>query len=461
MYDLIIVGSGCAGVFAAYEYNKLNPNKKILVIDKGNSIENRICPKRKTGHCVNCKPCNITTGFSGAGAFSDGKISLSPDVGGELADYIGYDKAQEMINYVDSIYLEHGADKTVHGINETQELKEIKQAAIKNNLKLVKCPVRHLGTEESYEIYKKIEHELIENGVEFKFRTMVHDLVIENNTVYGIVVDENGKKVEYKAPYVIVAVGREGSEWFKHICEKHAIKSEPSAVDIGVRVEIRDEVMEKVNRNLYEGKFIFNTPTFDDKVRTFCQNPSGEVSIERYENELITVNGHSYKNFKTENTNLALLVSIKFTQPFNDSIGYGKSIAKLANTIGNGTVLIQRYGDFKRHRRSTPERIMRGNIVPTLKDATAGDLTLVLPYRITTDIIEMIEALNGVADGFNSDETILYGVECKFYNNKVCVNQNFETTVKNLFVAGDGAGITRGIAQSNANGVLIARYLSR
>lgn len=462
-YDLIIVGAGCAGVFAAYEYRKLNPTKKILIVEKGKPINKRVCPKRTTGKCVNCKPCNITTGFSGAGAFSDGKISLCPDVGGELADYIGYEKAQEIIKYVDTIYLEYGADKTIHGIpssdKEQNQINTIRQKAIKNNLKLVECPVRHLGTEESYAIYQKIQNYLIDNKIDILFDTKVEDLIIDKNTnaVKGILVYPNKK---YYSNNVIIAVGREGSEWFKNICDKHSIASEPSAVDIGVRVEVRNEVMQEINNVLYEGKFIFNTPTFDDKVRTFCQNPSGEVSIERYENNLITVNGHSYKHATTNNTNLALLVSQKFTQPFNDSIGYGKSIAKLANMIGNGTVLVQRYGDFKRNRRSTAERISRGNIVPTLKDAVAGDLSLVLPYRITKDIEEMIEALNGVAEGFNSDETLLYGVECKFYNNKVLVNSNFQTNISGLFAAGDGAGITRGIAQANANGIVIAQFLS-
>lgn len=460
-YDLIIVGAGCAGVFTAYEFIKLKPDAKILVLDKGNAIENRNCPRRITGKCVNCNPCNITTGFSGAGAFSDGKLSLTPDVGGELAEYVGYNKALEIIQYVDEIYLKYGADTTVHGLNKNEEFKEIKHKAIQNNLKLVECPVRHLGTEESYEIYKKIQYDLISKGVEFKFRAMVEDLIIENNVVKGIVLSNTKNDIDfiYYADNVVVAVGREGSQWLKKVCDKHNIANIPSAVDIGVRVEVKDEVMEKINRNLYEGKFIYRTPTFDDKVRTFCQNPSGEVSIEKYEDNLVTANGHSYKNTKTNNTNLALLVSINFTQPFQDSIGYGKSVAKLANMIGNGTVLVQRYGDFKRHRRSTPERISRGNIIPTLNEATAGDLTLVLPYRITTDIVEMIEALNGVAEGFNSDETLLYGVECKFYSNKVLVDNNFETTVKGLYAAGDGANISRGIMQSNSNGVLIARNI--
>ncbi len=452
-YDVIIVGAGCSGIFAAYELiNK--SNKKVLMIEKGNSIKKRVCPKRKTNICVNCNPCNITTGFSGAGAFSDGKISLSPEVGGNLPEYIGYDKTQELIDYIDSIYLSFGADKKIYGLDNNDKIKELKSKAIINNLKLIACPVRHLGTEESYKIYTKIEEYLENKGVDLKFNTQVDDILIEENNIKGVLV---GNEKIY-ADNVILSVGREGSEWLRDICNKNNIISEPSTVDIGVRVEVRNEVMEDINKYLYEGKFLYNSKTFDDKVRTFCQNPSGEVSIERYD-DLITVNGHSYKNSKTENTNVALLVSKHFTQPFKDSIGYAKSIAKLANMLGDGKIIVQRYEDFKRGRRTTHDRLYRGNIMPTLKDAEPGDLALVLPYRIIKDIEEMIEALNGVAPGFSSSETLLYGVECKLYNNKVKVNNNFETDVKGLFAIGDGAGITRGIAQANSNGVYVANYI--
>lgn len=453
-YDVIIVGAGCAGIFAAYEIVK-NSNLKVLMIEKGNSIKKRICPKRKTGKCVNCNPCNITTGFSGAGAFSDGKLTLSPDVGGTLPTYLGYEKTQELIDYVDSIYLSFGADHKIYGNDDIEEIKKIQLDAIKNDLKLIVYPLRHLGTEKSYEIYSKIEDYLKEKGVDFMFKTMVDDLIIEKNTVKGVIT--NGNVIEGKR--IILSVGREGSEWLKKMCDKHNIESVPSVVDIGVRVEVKNEVMEHINKHLYEGKFIYNAPTFDDMVRTFCQNPSGEVTIERYEDDLITVNGHSYKESKSDNTNLALLVSKSFTQPFKDSIGYAKSIAKLANKLADGSVLVQRYGDFKRGRRTTEQRLQRGNIIPTLKDAVPGDLSLVLPYRIIKSIEEMIEALNGVAPGFNSSETLLYGVECKFYNNKVVVNDSFETNFKNLYALGDGAGITRGIIQANSNGVHVGRNI--
>ncbi len=453
-YDVVIVGAGCSGIFTALEIVR-NSKLKVLMIEKGNSIKNRICPKRKTGVCVNCNPCNITTGFSGAGAFSDGKLTLSPDVGGNLKEYLGYKKTQELIDYVDSIYLSFGADDKIYGNEHMDKIKEIELDAIKNDLKLIIYPLRHLGTDQSYEIYSKIEDYLIKKGVDFKFRTMVDDLVIENNTIKGVIT--NGELIEAK--HVVLSVGREGSEWLRDICHKHNIESVPAVVDIGVRVEVRNEVMANINKYLYEGKFIYNSKTFDDTVRTFCQNPSGEVVIERYEDNLITVNGHSYKDSTSDNTNLALLVSKTFTQPFKDSIGYAKSIARLANMLADGKVLVQRYGDLKRGRRTTEERLLRGNIVPTLKDAVPGDLSLVLPYRIIRSIEEMIEALNGVAPGFNSAETLLYGVECKFYNNKVIVNEKFETNFKNLYALGDGAGITRGIIQSNSNGVFVGRCI--
>lgn len=454
-YDVIIVGAGCAGSFAALEFKQKNPEFKILVLEKGQSIEKRICPKRKTNICVDCKPyCHITTGFSGAGAFSDGKLSLSPDVGGQLPMYIGFEATQEIIKYVDDIYLSYGADKTVYGFKNKEKIDAIRTKAIRSNLKLVACPIRHLGTEESYNIYSKIQEEIIQKGVEIKFNTFTEDLIIENGTIKGVVSDK-----KYYSDNVIIAVGREGSEWLKKVCDKHNIDNFPSTVDIGVRVEVRNEVMKEINENLYEGKLIYRTPTFDDQVRTFCQNPSGFVSVEKYEDGLAVANGHSYKNIKTENTNLAILVSKNFTQPFKDSIGYGKSIARLANMIADGKVIVQRYGDYKRGRRTTKERLYRNNIIPTLKDAIPGDLSLVLPYRIMKSIEEMIEALNGVAEGFNSDETLLYGVECKFYSNKVIIDNDFQTNIKNLYVCGDGASITRGIMQANANGVLAARNI--
>lgn len=457
-YDVIIVGCGSAGIFAALEMKRINPESRILILEKGSSIEKRVCLKRKTGRCAGCNPCNITTGFSGAGAYSDGKLSLSPDVGGTLPEHIGYRETQELINYVDDIYLSFGADRNVYGIDNPQRIEEIRTKAIRSNLKLVECPIRHLGTEESYNIYVKIQKHLLDSGVEILFRNPVEDLIIEDGVAKGVIADR-----EYYADNVIVAVGREGSDWFKVLCDKYGIESEVGIIDIGVRVEVRNEVMKELNETMYESKLIYHTPTFDDKVRVFCSNPSGEVTTEYYEDNLAVVNGHSYKakDMKTNNTNFALLVSKHFTEPFNEPIEYGKSIAKLANMLAGNRIIVQRYGDFKRGRRTIEERLMRNNIVPTLKDAVPGDLSLVFPYRIMLDIKEMIEALDKIVPGIASDETLLYGVEVKFYSNKVKTNRDFETNIKKLYVAGDGAGITRGLMQAGANGVYLARRIAK
>ncbi len=457
-YDVIIIGAGPGGIFCAYELMMQAPHMKVLMVEKGRSIEKRACPKRTTKVCVGCKPCSITTGFAGAGAFSDGKLSLSPDVGGNLPQILGYDRTTELINESDAIYLAFGADKNVYGIDKQAEIREIRKKAINANLKLVECPIRHLGTEEGYKIYAKLQKHLLEAGVEIIFNTMVEEILVENNRAYGVKLD-NGET--YTAGEIVSAVGREGAEWFKEICKKVGIETKPGTVDVGVRVEVRDEVMQFLNENLYEAKLIYHTPTFDDKVRTFCTNPSGEVATEYYENGLAVVNGHAYKSgeYKTNNTNFALLVSKNFTKPFNTPIEYGKQIAQLSNMLCGGKILVQTYGDYKRGRRTTDERLCRNNLIPTLKDAVPGDLSLVFPHRIMVDIDEMIQALDKVTPGLAAEETLLYGVEVKFYSNKVIVNEDFETSVEGLRAIGDGAGVTRGLQQASANGLSVARSI--
>ena len=399
-----------------------------------------------------------STGFAGAGAFSDGKLSLSPDVGGNLPEILGYDRAQELIRESDDIYLKFGADQNVYGIDKQKEIEEIRRKAITANLKLIECPIRHLGTEEGYKIYTRLQEHLIEQGVHMLFNTMVDDIIIENGVAKAVVTDS---KETYSAGEIIAAIGREGSDWFSHICSRHGIETEVGTVDIGVRVEVRDEVMEFLNKNLYEAKLVYYTPTFDDKVRTFCTNPSGEVATEYYENGLAVVNGHAYKSkeYKTNNTNFALLVSKNFTKPFKTPIEYGKHIAQLSNMLCDGKILVQAFGDFQRGRRTTEERLCRNNLIPTLKDAVPGDLSLVLPHRIMVDIKEMILALDKVTPGIASDETLLYGVEVKFYSNKVVVNTDFETSVQGLRAIGDGASVTRGLQQASANGISVARSI--
>lgn len=423
---------------------------------KGNSIEKRICPKRKTRKCIGCKPCNITTGFAGAGAYSDGKLSLSPDVGGELPSYIGYEETKDLIKYVDDIYLKFGADTKIYGIGNEKEVENIRKKAIQSNLKLIECPVRHMGTEVGYNIYSSLQQSLIDQGVTIKFRNPVKGLILDDQKIIGIKADE-----DYYAEKVVVGVGRDGSEWFHDICTNNNIDTVVGKVDIGVRVECRNEIMDEINESLYEGKLVYYTPTFDDKVRTFCSNPGGVVATEYYDNNLAVVNGHSYKadDLKTSNTNFALLVSKGFTEPFNSPIAYGKHIAGLGNMLSGNKIIVQRYGDFKRGRRTTMERLYRNNIQPTLQDAVPGDLCLVLPYRILKDIEEMLTALDNVSPGLVSDETLLYGVEVKFYSNQVKVDADFQTNIRNMYVLGDGAGITRGLMQASANGVYVARKI--
>lgn len=457
-YDVIIIGAGPGGIFCAYELMEKNNKLKVLMIEKGRSIEKRQCPKRVTKQCVGCTPCSITTGFAGAGAFSDGKLSLSPDVGGNLPAILGYDKTMELIRESDDIYLKFGADKKVYGLDKAEEIREIRKKAINANLKLVECPIRHLGTEEGYKIYEKLQHHLEAQGVTLLFGTMAEEILVENGRAVGVRTDKGEK---FLAERIVCAVGREGADWFHKICPETGIETTPGTVDIGVRVEVRDEVMQFLNENLYEAKLIYHTPTFDDKVRTFCTNPSGEVATEYYDGGLAVVNGHAYKSkeYKTDNTNFAILVSKNFTKPFKTPIEYGKQIAQLSNMLCGGKILVQTFGDFKRGRRTTEERLCRNNLIPTLKDAVPGDLSLVFPHRIMVDIEEMLLALDKVTPGIAAEETLLYGVEVKFYSNKVIINENFETSLEGVYAIGDGAGVTRGLQQASANGISAARSI--
>lgn len=465
-YDCIIVGAGPSGIFAAYKLIVKNPEMNILIIEKGRSIEKRICPKRKTGKCINCYPCNITSGLSGAGAFSDGKLSLSTDIGNSFEDILTKDEMNRLLKEADDIYLKFGAPKDIYGIDKEKEIEQIRTKAIRADLKLIDSPIRHLGTDEGYNVYQRFQQFLLENKVNILFNTMVEDFIIENNTIKGVITKKYNKENENSENFysneIIVGVGREGADWFQKSCRKHNIKTEVGIVDIGVRVECRNEVMKELNEAVYEAKLIYNTPTFQDKVRTFCTNPSGEVSCELYDKDgLLTVNGHAYKDKdkKTNNTNFALLVSEHFTEPFNEPILYGKSIAKQANLLTNGKALVQRFGDFKKGQRTTYKRLHNGNVSPTLKDAVPGDLSLVLPYRIMKDIEEMLYALDKVSPGIANDETLLYGIEVKFYSNKVIVNEDFETNIKGLYACGDGSGHTRGLMSASMNGLKVAESI--
>lgn len=463
--DVLIIGAGPSGIFTALEMLKNGSKKKIMIVEKGLPVEKRHCPKAKTGKCVNCKPdCNITTGFSGAGAFSDGKLSLSCEVGGNLPDLIGHEFAQQMIEYTDGIYLSFGADKKVEGVGHDEKIKAIRLRAIQAGLKLVDCPIRHLGTEMAQELYGKIEKHLTDNGVEIIFKTECVDLIVEDGRAKGTVFLPCGKpeseKFSVSADNVVIATGRKGADWLEDMCKKHNIEHLPGTVDIGVRVEVRNEVMEDVNEALYESKLIGYPEPFTNKVRTFCQNPGGFVSQENYDNNsLAVVNGHSYKNTKSDNTNLAILCSHNFRPPFDEPIPYAKKVGELVNMLADGHILVQRYGDILAGKRTWQEDLTRSNVRPTLPDAVAGDLTAAMPYRTLMNIIKFIEAVDKVVPGFASEETLLYGPEIKFYSNKVKMDEKFNTNIEGLHCLGDSSGWTRGLMMASVMGVLMGREL--
>ena len=463
--DVLIIGAGPSGIFTALEMLKNGSKKKIMIVEKGLPVEKRHCPKAKTGKCVNCKPdCNITTGFSGAGAFSDGKLSLSCEVGGNLPDLIGHEFAQQMIEYTDGIYLSFGADKKVEGVGHDEKIKAIRLRAIQAGLKLVDCPIRHLGTEMAQELYGKIEKHLTDNGVEIIFKTECVDLIVEDGRAKGAVFLPCGKpeseKFSVSADNVVIATGRKGADWLEDMCKKHNIEHLPGTVDIGVRVEVRNEVMEDVNEALYESKLIGYPEPFTNKVRTFCQNPGGFVSQENYDNNsLAVVNGHSYKNTKSDNTNLAILCSHNFRPPFDEPIPYAKKVGELVNMLADGHILVQRYGDILAGKRTWQEDLTRSNVRPTLPDAVAGDLTAAMPYRTLMNIIKFIEAVDKVVPGFASEETLLYGPEIKFYSNKVKMDEKFNTNIEGLHCLGDSSGWTRGLMMASVMGVLMGSEL--
>lgn len=463
--DVLIIGAGPSGIFTALEMLKNGSKKKIMIVEKGLPVEKRHCPKAKTGKCVNCKPdCNITTGFSGAGAFSDGKLSLSCEVGGNLPDLIGHEFAQQMIEYTDGIYLSFGADKKVEGVGHDEKIKAIRLRAIQAGLKLVDCPIRHLGTEMAQELYGKIEKHLTDNGVEIIFKTECVDLIVEDGRAKGAVFLPCGKpeseKFSVSADNVVISTGRKGADWLEDMCKKHNIEHLPGTVDIGVRVEVRNEVMEDVNEALYESKLIGYPEPFTNKVRTFCQNPGGFVSQENYDNNsLAVVNGHSYKNTKSDNTNLAILCSHNFRPPFDEPIPYAKKVGELVNMLADGHILVQRYGDILAGKRTWQEDLARSNVRPTLPDAVAGDLTAAMPYRTLMNIIKFIEAVDKVVPGFASEETLLYGPEIKFYSNKVKMDEKFNTNIEGLHCLGDSSGWTRGLMMASVMGVLMGREL--
>ena len=450
-YDVIIIGAGPGGIFSAYELVNLNPNLKIAVFETGNALENRKCPidGNRIKTCINCKNCSIMSGFGGAGAFSDGKYNITNDFGGTLYEYIGKEKAIELMNYVDKINMENGGQNSkLYSTSSTQ----LKRECIKHDLHLLNASVRHLGTDINYvvldNIYKKLK-----TKADFYFNTRV-DAVAKLDNGYEVSCGD----MKYTCSKCIISVGRSGSKWMEKVCKDLNINTKSNRVDIGVRVELPAHVFSHITDELYESKIVYCTQKYNDKVRTFCMNPKGAV-VNENTNGIITVNGHSYQDpaLQTENTNFALLVAKHFSEPFKDSNGYGESIARLSNMLGGG-VLVQRFGDLIRGRRSTPERIRNAFITPTLQ-ATPGDLSLVLPKRILDGIIEMIYALDKIAPGTANDDTLLYGVEVKFYNMEVEVDSNLESCHKGLYIIGDGSGITHSLSHASASGVHVARAI--
>ncbi|MCI9448659.1 MAG: FAD-binding protein [Clostridiales bacterium] len=460
-YDVAIVGAGPAGIFTAIEMLKKGSDKKILIVEKGKAVEDRRCPKSVTKKCASCKPyCHITTGFSGAGAFSDGKLSLSADVGGDLPNLIGNDIVQETIDYTDKIYLEFGADPHIEGLGNDDEVKDIRKRAIQAGLRLVDCPIRHMGTEKAQEIYLAIEKYLMSAGVDIMFGWECTDLILDGSACLGIRITSGDRCEEIHAKHTVVATGRRGAEWLEKLCSEYNIAHQPGTVDIGVRVEVRNEVIERVNKVLYESKLIGYPKPFKNKVRTFCQNPGGFVSQENYDNDLAVVNGHSYKEIKSNNTNLAILCSHNFSEPFNEPIAYAQKVGELTNMLASGHILVQRFGDILDGKRTWQKELSQSNLKPTLPDAVAGDITAAMPYRAMVNIINFIQAVDHVVPGFASIETLLYSPELKFYSNRIKMDSEFNTNVAGLHCLGDSSGWTRGLMMASVMGVLMGRVLA-
>ena len=451
--DVIIVGTGPAGIFSALELID-QTELSILMLEKGPDINRRKCPANRGLGCINCDPCSLLSGWGGAGAFSDGKLTLSTEVGGWLNEYCTKEKLNDLVNHVDSVYLRFGATKHLYGA-DLDRIDEIERRASFAGLKLVPQRVRHMGTEKCAQTLRKMRRHL-KDRVAIRTKTDVKSLLVEKDKILGV---ETTKGEKIKGKYVIVAPGRSGAEWLKFEAESQGLKTLNNPVDVGVRIEVQSPIMEELTEVLYEPKLIYYSKSFDDQVRTFCVAPRGEVITESY-NGVLTINGQSYAERKTGNTNFAILVSTSFTEPFREPIAYGKYLARLTNLLSGG-VIIQRLGDLEAGRRSTEERIERSMVVPTLKIATPGDLSFALPYRYLADIREMLQALDEVAPGIYSKDTLLYGTEVKFYSSRLELSDCLETRIHNLFTIGDGAGVSRGLIQGSASGVIAAKEIMK
>ena len=449
--DVIIVGAGPAGIFSALELAE-NTKLDILMLDMGPDIDQRKCPASRGLGCINCDPCSLLSGWGGAGAFSDGKLTLSTEVGGWLDEYCGKQKLAEHIRYVDGTYLKFGASQHLYG-TDSEKIEEIKRKASFAGLKLIPQTLRHMGSEKCAEVLRRMRRHL-KDRVEVRTRTEVKGILIENGGLKGVETTSGEKMF---AKYVVLAPGRSGAEWLKLEAQSLGLRTLNNPVDVGIRVEVRASIMQELTDVLFDPKFIYFSKSFDDQVRTFCVVPQGEVITESYDG-ILTVNGQGYAEKKTENTNFALLVSTSFTEPFKEPIAYGKYLARLTNLL-SGCVIVQRLGDFELGRRSTEERIKRSVVVPTLRMATPGDLSFALPYRYVVDLREMLQALDQIAPGIHSKDTLLYGVEVKFYSSRLDLSKCLEAKIHNLFTIGDGAGVTRGLVQASVSGVMVAKEI--